>query len=508
MAKVNCPSRRLFLKQSAALSTLGAAAPWAMNLAAAGAASAAGASDYKALVCVFLQGGNDAYNTVLSTDAGSWSNYVAVRNQVPDSIALMKAGVVADKTHSPGSPGWLGGVLPITPLTSQGRGFALHPMLADVQTLFQNQRRIAIVSNVGPLIEPLTKDEYTRKLKSVPAKLFSHNDQQNTWQAFAPEGATVGWGGKLADTLASANGGSMFTSISASGNSVWLNGASVSQYQLAPAGAMRMGTYLDSAGVSRVYNSAEVGSLLDRMVRKSASGHPFAKDISVVNARSIDGERVLTAALAAYSSEASPFGPSSSLLYDSVEKGAKAVNPLAEQLRIVARTIAARETLGVKRQVFFVNLYGFDTHDTQNKRHSELLARLNHGLQYFDSVLQGMGVGSSVTTFTASDFGRTFTSNGDGTDHGWGAHHFVMGGAVAGGDIYGDFPVLGMKNLSNNDFDSSPDQILNGVLLPRISVDQYGATLAKWLGVTDSQSAAIFPNLGRFSNPRLGFMRA
>lgn len=508
MSKVNSSSRRLFLKQSAALSTLGAAAPWAMNLAAAGAAAAATASDYKALVCVFLQGGNDAYNTVLATDASSWANYTGVRNQSPESIALLRAGTPANKALVPGSPGWLGGVLPIAPANAQSRSFALHPLLTDLQTMFNEQRRLAIVSNVGPLMEPLTKDEYNRKLKAIPAKLFSHNDQQNTWQAFAPEGATKGWGGKLADVLVGSNGSSMFTSVSASGNTVWLNGSTVSQYQVGSAGAIRMGTTLDGAGVARVYGSPAVGSLLESMVRKSESGHVFAKDIGVVNSRSIDGERVLTAALAGYAPEAAPFGPSSGLMYDSVEKGIKTPNPLAEQFRTVARIIAARETLGVRRQVFFVTLSGFDTHDIQNKRHADLLARLNHGLKYFDSALQALGVGSAVTTFTASDFGRTFTSNGDGTDHGWGAHHFVMGGAVAGGDIYGKFPVLAAKNAANNEFDGSSDQLLNGAMLPRISVEQYGFTLARWLGVSDVQAASIFPNLSRFSPSTLGFMQA
>lgn len=491
-------SRRLFLRQSAAVSAMGAAAPFALNLAAAGAASAATASDYKALVCIFLQGGNDAYNTVLATDAASWANYSVVRNQAPDSIALLK-GVAADSTKPVGSPAWLGGVLPITPATNQGRTFALHPKLTDVQSLFNTQGRLAIVSNVGPLIEPLTKEEYNRKLKRIPAKLFSHNDQQNTWQAFAPEGATVGWGGRLADAIASDNGGSMFTAISSSGNSVWLNGQTVKQYQVSPAGAIRLGTYADGLGNSRVYNSPEVGALLERIVRRDASGHAMSKDIGAVNSRSIDGERVLTAALAAYSPDSAPFGPASSLMYDSIVQGGLVTNPLAEQLRIVARTIAARTTLGVKRQVFFVSLYGFDTHDLQNKNHAELMARLNHGLKYFDTALQALGVADAVTTFTASDFGRTFTSNGDGTDHGWGAHHMVMGGAVAGGNIYGAFPTLAAKNANNNEFDGSPDQLLNGVLLPRVSVDQYGATLGRWLGASDSAISGIFRNLSNFS---------
>jgi uncharacterized protein (DUF1501 family) len=164
--------------------------------------------------------------------------------------------------------------------------------------------------------------------------------------------------------------------------------------------------------------------------------------------------------------------------------------------------------VAAKRQVFFVSLGGFDTHDAQNRGHADLYARLAHAMRYFDTTLIGMGASNKVTTFTASDFGRTFTSNGDGTDHGWGAHHFVMGGAVRGGDLYGTFPVLGAKNANNNNFDSSPDQLGNGALLPTTSVDQLGATLAKWFGISDSNALSIFPNLGNFSTRDLGFMAA
>lgn len=495
-------SRRLFLQQATALSGLGMAAPFAANLAAMGAASAATATDYKALVCIFLHGGNDAYNTVVATDTGSWQNYQAVRNQQPESIALLR-DVAANRTATVGSPEWLGGVLPLTPAQTLSRTFALHPMLTNAQALFNTQRRLAILANVGPLIEPLTKAEYRARSKRVPSKLFSHNDQQNTWQAFAPEGATVGWGGKLADMVAADNGGSMFTAISASGNSVWLNGQSVKQYQVAPSGATRLGTYTDNLGRTSVYNMPEVGAALERMVRQSSAAHVYGKDIGAVSGRAIDGERALTAALAAYSRDSAPFGPTSSLMYGSLIKGEPTVNPLAEQLQIVARIIAARSTLGLKRQVFFVNLYGFDTHDRQNLNHADLMARLDHGLGYFDTVLRGLGAENAVTTFTASDFGRTFTSNGDGTDHGWGGHHFVMGGAVRGGTIAGSYPTIGVKNTNNNEFDTSPDQILNGALLPSSSVDQYGATLARWMGVSSSTARLIFPNIGNFSTDLL-----
>ena len=164
--------------------------------------------------------------------------------------------------------------------------------------------------------------------------------------------------------------------------------------------------------------------------------------------------------------------------------------------------------IGARRQVFMVSMGGFDTHDNQNRSHAEAMAKLSHALHYFDATLGRMGARNSVATFTASDFGRTFTSNGDGTDHGWGAHHFVMGGAVKGGDLYGTFPVLGAKNANNNNFDSSPDQLGNGSLLPGTSVDQLGATLGRWFGLSDGQLLDVFPNLAYFDASRrnLGFM--
>jgi uncharacterized protein (DUF1501 family) len=162
--------------------------------------------------------------------------------------------------------------------------------------------------------------------------------------------------------------------------------------------------------------------------------------------------------------------------------------------------------IGAKRQVFFVSLGGFDSHDAQNANHAQLMARLAHGMRYFSDTLAGMGASNQVATFTASDFGRTFTSNGDGTDHGWGAHHFVMGGAVRGGALYGTFPAYGTKNANDNGFDSSPDQLGNGSLLPTTSVDQLGATLGKWFGLSDTQLLDVFPNLRYFSLRNLGFM--
>ena len=505
MARMNA-SRRLFLGHAGALSGLGAVgAPLALGLTAAGTASAATATDYKAIVCIFLYGGNDSINMVLPTDAASFSNYSAARRQAPDSIALLAPGVARGGNGT--TPALLGGVLPIVPSNPQGRSFALHPTMATLQTMFNTDRTLAIVPNVGPLIMPTTKAQVSLASHPKPVSLYSHNDQQNTWQSFRPEGATIGWGGRMGDLLASMNAQPVFTSVAAGGSAVWLSGNVVRQYQVSPGGAIRMGG-------STVYGSADVAAAMQRITGSARTGNVFEKDLAAVSRRSVEAEVTIGAALKPpgdplFGTPATPYNPATDpkLMYAN-PNGGSTFNTLAQQLQVVARMIDASGAAGIgaKRQVFFVSLGGFDTHDAQNASHAQLMARLAHGLRYFSDTLAAMGASSQVTTFTASDFGRTFTSNGDGTDHGWGAHHLVMGGAVKGGALYGNFPVYGTRNPNNNDFDSSPDQLGNGTLLPSVAVDQLGATLGKWFGLTDSQLLDVFPNLRNFTTRNLGFM--
>ncbi len=516
--------RRVFLRRAGAMGLLaGAGAPLALNLLAASQAAAQTATDYRAIVCVFLFGGNDSYNTVLPTDPASWTAYTGTREQTPDSIALLAPGVAPVAGAAVGSPARLGGVLPINPLDAQGRSFALHPLLAPLVPMFNTQRRLAIVPNIGPLIQPLTKAQFTQRTLPRPANLFSHNDQQFTWQALRPEGSTRGWGGRIGDLLATRNSRAAFTAISAAGNAVFLAGDTVRQYQLGTRGPTRIGA--DSAG--RVYGSAAVGAALERIATRSRGGHVLEADLAAVTQRAIAAEAALRDALP--NAAESPFGTPAAngnynpdndplLRYPNPLTGSPAASGLAQQLQVVARMIhAARQgqqsglgLAGVTRQVFFVSQGGFDTHDLQNRNHADLMARVGHGLAYFDSVLGAIGAQDGVTTFTASDFGRTFTSNGDGTDHGWGAHHFVMGGAVRGGRLFGRFPTLATKNSNNNNFDGSPDQLSNGSLLPGTSVDQLGATLARWMGLTESQVLEVFPNLANWdaSSRDLGLFTA
>ena len=284
-------SRRQFLKQSLALG----------GLATLGGVSAQSTSNYKALVCVFLAGGNDAFNTVLATDDDSWSAYSSVRS----SLALTKSSLLT--------------LSPVAALPNS-RTLALHPQLTGLQTLFNTQRRLAVVANVGPLIEPLTKAEYLAQSKQLPAKLFSHNDQQSTWQSMQPEGATYGWGGRLVDPTALSKSQEpnaavekrLFSAISAAGNVVWVAGQTAKPYQLTTSGALRLGVTADANGVDRVFGSAEVATALKQIAGQSRSSHVMEADVAAVAQRSMEVEAAIRARMPA--ADASPFGPSTALV--------------------------------------------------------------------------------------------------------------------------------------------------------------------------------------------------
>jgi uncharacterized protein (DUF1501 family) len=474
-------SRRQFLKTSGYMSAaVGAAAtPFALNLSLAGSAAAQSATDYKALVCVFLYGGNDSFNTVLATDTASWAQYKRWRDLGQAPLSLPGVGQA-------------GGVIPIVPRTVQsGRAFALNPKLADVARLF-DAGRVAVVSNVGPITGPLDLRDYNTGVSPfLPASLFSHNDQQSIWQSQKPEGASFGWGGRMGDLIASANGDrAVFTALSASGSATWLAGQDIIQYQLSRDGAVPVNA-LQTANA----REQAIAAIMRRIVRRD-SAHLLEKEVAKITRRSLDTQDILRASLLPRNGSGVP---DPTQLVDPVS-GDLVDNPLAVQLQTVARIIGGRNALGVRRQVFFVGMGGFDTHSDQPEQHLYLMQQLNHGMQYFDTQLGNIGgadLRSQVTLFTASDFGRTFTSNGNGTDHGFGAHHLVMGGAVRGQDIYGQFPASGIGH--ERDYGK-------GVLLPQFSVDQYAATMARWFGLNDGQLAEVFPNLSRFPTADLGFI--
>lgn len=451
-------ARRAFLRRAALTGAAGAAAPWALNLSLIAEAAAAAPGDYKALVCVFLYGGNDYGNTLVPVDAASYASYSTIRQSLATPLASLAATTLTPTVALPG-----------------GRQYALAPEMAPLKPLW-DQGRLAVQLNVGPLVQPTTVAQYNARSVPLPPKLFSHNDQQSIWQSDLPEGASTGWGGRIGDLLLSGNGSPVFTCISVTGNAVFLSGQSAVQYQVGTNGAVAIN------GISRaLYGSATAQAALRTLIT-SGSAHLFESEYSRVTQRSITAEAQVTAALAKLPTLATTFDTNSSL---------------AQQLRMVARLIAARADFGAGRQVFMVSLGGFDLHDNLADNHPGLLANVAQSLVSFHGAMGELGVADRVTTFTASDFGRTLSSNGDGSDHGWGSHHLVLGGAVQGGRYYGTAPAVAVNG---------PDDVGQGRLLPTTSVDQFAGTLATWLGVGASDLALVVPNIGNYSQRNLGFV--
>ena len=505
-------SRREFIRKTALLSAAtSVGAPFALDLFKMNlAAAATTVTDYKALVCVYLAGGNDHNNMVLATDSASWNGYLAARNTGgAASIALMNADTT---TRAIGITHTYNATNNKLGFSNAGRSFGLHPSMAPMQSLF-TAGRAAIVANVGPLIEPiLSKSAYSSAQK--PKNLFSHSDQTAQWHT-SQSTPSYGWGGRVAEQLIANNSSKPnFTCLSLSGNTVFLSGNNVNQYQINSSGSATaiQGITANSQLFGVTVDSS--GNPLKNIITPSPSNF-FEIDHAAVVQRAVDARSDLNAVMDATVTATgnTPAGSIPVPAAPTTGTGAYInpltnlegeTNPLATQLRTVARIIAGRTMLSAKRQIFFVALGGFDTHDAQLNSHSILMARLAHAASYFNSALvslPGGDMSSNVTLFTASDFGRTFTSNGDGTDHGWGSHHFVVGGAVNGGDIYGSFPdtVLG-HNLD----------VGSGNLIPQISVDQYAATMAKWFGLNpaiNGDLATAFPNLSAFTTQDLGFMK-
>ena len=459
-------TRRAFLRRSGQLALTGTALPFALNLAAMGEAAAFEATDYKALVCVFLYGGNDYANTVVAYDDPSYNAYSAIRGggagQTAGGIALARASLAGTL------------LTPATPLDN-GRQYALHPAMPGLAGLFNNGQA-AVQLNVGPLVVPLTKAQYSsadRRAFPLPPKLFSHNDQQSIWQSSSPEGSTIGWGGNIGDLALSSNSNSLFTCINVTGNAVFLSGDSALSYQVSTGGAVAIN------GVkNNVYNSSAVKTALSTLVQQSRS-HTLENEYNKITTRAIGAEAQVASALA---------GSNLSTVFPSP-------NPLADQLKMVARLIGARSAMGTKRQVFMVSIGGFDLHDNLIAQHPTLLGQVSEALTAFYAATVELGVANKVTAFTASDFGRTLTSNGDGSDHGWGSHHLMVGGAVKGKTFYGAPPPVSVGSTA-----AAQDQwhVGQGRLLPSTSVDQYAATLARWFGVADTELSGILPNLRHF----------
>lgn len=458
-------TRREFLRRSAVVAGAGFAAPWALDLAGLASAAPEATNDYRALVCLFMYGGNDHYDTFVPDDAASHAAYSAARS----GIARARADI-----------------LPISPAGGfSGAGtFGFAPELGDLHDIF-NDGALAVLPNIGTLIQPLDKAGYEVP-SNRPPQLFSHNDQQSFWQSSSLEGATTGWGGRIADLVLDGNtSSSAFTCISVAGNAVMMTGREALQYQVSSRGVTQLRT--DTFR----YDPADAGI---REIMELQQPGMFPSSYSAISKRALDSADELAAAVAA-AEERYDFDARFDLESDNND-----LVRASSQLKMVGKLIAAgRDTLGLKRQVFFVAMGGFDNHSGLSTRHPSLLAGLNGSLAEFHRLTHDLGAADNVTTFTASDFGRTLTSNGDGSDHGWGGHHIVMGGSVRGKRVFGDVPVIG---------DDGPDDVGRGRLLPSTAVDQYAATFASWMGAGSSELDAIVPNVGNYDVADLGFLRA
>lgn len=410
--------------------------------------------DYRALVCVFLFGGNDAWNTLVPRSDAEYGVYANSRqNQAIEQSAL----------------------LPITPLSSDGVQYGLHPAMSGVQMLFETGR-LAFVNNVGPLIEPTTRDAFFAGSATLPPQLFSHNDQQDQWHSLkGRDQSRTGWAGRVADVIhMEVSEQRLATNVSLFGSSLFQSGEETVAYVMGPNGPIRF------EGFGRQGFELEQRRAFERILDASPDS-VYARAYAAVQHRAISAVDVLTDALAAVPTPATPF-PNSQL---------------GQQLATVARLIAARDELGMRRQICFVAAGGFDTHDDQIDLQPGLLGGVSEALAAFYDATVELGVAHQVTTFTQSDFGRTLTSNGTGTDHGWGGIQMVMGDAVAGRECYGPYPLLAING---------PDDVGGGRFIPTTSSDQYAATLARWFGVGDADLARVAPHIDNFVERDLGFM--
>jgi len=453
--------RDLFKLGFRALSAIGGASlAGRLSLVNASAQTAAACpTDYKALVCVFLFGGNDCNNTVIpistpkTNSNNSYANYATVRG----GLALPQASLNMINT-------------------SQGDQYGLHPSLTEIAALYNNKKNVAILANVGTLVGPLTQAEYLGNQGAIPLNLFSHLDQQTEWQTSIAQGfATTGWGGRLADAMQSCNTGKLPIIVSVGGNALFATGGKTNPATVTPGQALGLQGFSTSAAST-------------------------ARMTAVTNLLGFDNGLALVGASNAIASS----GVSQATVLSQALAGGKPLTTkfpatsLGGQLQEVANIINVRTALGMSRQIFFAFLGGFDTHDAELVDQAAGLQTVSQAMSAFYNATVEMGVNQDVVTFTESDFGRTLQPSGGatlGTDHAWGSHHFIMGDAVKGGDLYGSFPTQVLKG---------PDDANNrGIWIPQVSLDQYGATLATWFGANPS---AVFPNLGNFKTPPPAFL--
>jgi uncharacterized protein (DUF1501 family) len=436
-------------------------------------------TDYKALICVFLQGGNDSNNLVIPSITSEYNNYAAIRTPV---LAIPQSSL-----------------LPLSPLSSDGHEYGLHPSCPELTTLF-GEGKLALLFNTGTLVFPMTRAQYEGGVLEKPPQLFSHADQVTQWQTSIPDQPpSTGWAGRCADLLASVQPQAPISlSVTLAGANTFEIGNSVMQFSVSTGGAVSL------AGVTGARLQALTNILGLPYPNLQAQAYAKVAEHSINTTALLNGAIARTAPASYWTvpfpTKITP--PAGGAAFNSV---------LAPQLDMIARLIeagsrsAANGGFGMKRQIFFCDVGGYDLHNGQTRgadqttlgAHANLLAEVSQSLFAFQRAIEQLGLSRGVTAFTASDFGRTFPSNGSGSDHGWGSHHLILGGAVNGRRTYGRFPALAV---------GGPDDTNTGRWIPTTAIDQYFATLASWFGVDRSNLPTVFPNLGRFSAPNLGFV--
>jgi uncharacterized protein (DUF1501 family) len=412
--------------------------------------------DYRALVCIFLYGGNDSNNTVLPMDDASVSAYTSIRGP----LALTSADLTSTLTTVSGNP------------------LAFHAKLAELASLFSS-KELAVVANVGSLVQPLTRALYQAQQTPVPANLFSHSDQQLQWQTSIAQGSSpTGWAGRAADYIATQgyNSPAFPSFLSVAGNSLMGAGAQTQPVEMTPGQSLQLKGFNTSAQSQARWNAMNNLLTLD-------TGISLAQAANDTVASSIADATALGGALSK--------APALQTIFPKTSIG--------QQLQQVAQIIQVQSTLGMRRQIFFCSLGGFDTHTNELSTHNNLYPQISPAIAAFYNATQELGMAPNVTTFTESDFSRTLQpTSGDGSDHAWGSHHLVLGGAVQGGQVYGQFPTFALGGPDDAD--------TRGRWIPTTSIDQYGATLCAWFGIPPSALPAVFPNLANFSINKLAFL--